>query len=73
MSAASADTEAFVLLALAVFIILLRLYFRLDLVGFKKLQFDDYLMLMTGVRTHKYCLCFSTNADVFVTAHRHPL
>jgi hypothetical protein len=50
MSAASVDVEAFVLLACAVFLILLRTYVRLDLVGLKKLMLDDYLMLLTGVR-----------------------
>ncbi|GAM37845.1 hypothetical protein TCE0_033f08107 [Talaromyces pinophilus] len=48
MSAASGDIEAFVLLACAVFLILLRSYVRLDLVGLKKLMLDDYLMLLTG-------------------------
>lgn len=50
MSAASGDIEAFVLLACAVFLILLRSYVRLDLVGLKKLMLDDYLMVLTGVR-----------------------
>lgn len=59
MSAASADIEAFVLLALAVSLILLRSYVRLHLVGLKKLKLDDYLMLLTGVRLYNLCLCFT--------------
>lgn len=54
MSAASSDIEAFVLLACAVFLILVRSYVRLDLVGLKKLKLDDYLMLLTGVSLYKY-------------------
>lgn len=55
MSAESGDIEAFVLLACAVFLILLRSYVRLDLVGLKKLMLDDYLMLLTGVRLYNFC------------------
>ncbi|QGA20810.1 hypothetical protein EYB26_008518 [Talaromyces marneffei] len=48
MLATSRDIEAFVLLACAVFLIFLRTYVRLDLVGLKNLKLDDYLMLLTG-------------------------
>jgi hypothetical protein len=56
MSAASGDIEAFVLLACAVALILLRTYVRLDLAGLKKLKPDDYLMLVTGVRLYNFRL-----------------
>ena len=58
MSAASSDIEAFVLLACAAFLIIVRSYVRLDLVGLKKLKLDDYLMLLTGVSLDKYHFCF---------------
>lgn len=41
--------EAFLLMALGVMVIALRMFARIKLVGFKKLQVDDYLMVVAGV------------------------
>ncbi|EED17080.1 hypothetical protein TSTA_021370 [Talaromyces stipitatus ATCC 10500] len=49
MTAASGDVEAFTLLGLALSLIILRTYVRFDLVGLRKFQLDDYLMILTGV------------------------
>ncbi len=42
--------EAFALLALAIVFITLRMYSRIQLVGFRKLALDDYMMVLAGVR-----------------------
>jgi hypothetical protein len=44
-------TEAFSLLGVGIFVIALRSYARVTSVGFRGLQFDDYLMCVAAVRT----------------------
>ena len=43
-------TEAFSLLGVGIFVIALRSYARITSVGFRGLQFDDYLMCVAAVR-----------------------
>lgn len=43
-------TEAFTLLGVGIFVIALRSYSRITSVGFRGLQFDDYLMCVAAVR-----------------------
>ncbi|KAK4207973.1 hypothetical protein QBC37DRAFT_297600 [Rhypophila decipiens] len=40
--------EAFVLMAVGIVFVVLRIFARIKLVGFKKLQADDYLMVLAG-------------------------
>ena len=45
-------TEAFSLLAVGIFFIVLRTYARLTSVGIKRFQPDDYIMLFAAVGLH---------------------
>lgn len=58
-------TEAFALLGVGLLIIGLRLYVRISTVGFKKLQPDDYLMVLAAVRNR----IFSPQYHLFVNRH----
>jgi hypothetical protein len=49
MAPLSFEAESFTLLGLAIFFIVLRVYARIRLVGFKELEADDYLMLLVIV------------------------
>ena len=47
-----ANIETFVLVAVALVLISIRTYERLNRRGKKKLKLDDYLMILVGVRLH---------------------
>lgn len=54
--------EAFALLAIGLVVIGLRLYSRCLSVGFRRLAFDDFLMIIAGVRC-EYCVIDPRFAD----------
>lgn len=49
MKVVSSDAEAFSLLAISIVIIATRLAARISTIGLKKLQSDDFMMVLAGV------------------------